>query len=342
MHAIQFPHPGEARLISCPEPKPPGPGEALVRTHQMGICGTDLAGYLGKMPFFSYPRIPGHELGVEILAVGPDVNHLRPGDRCSVEPYLNDPASATSQAGKPNCCPGVQVLGVHLDGGLRERWICPARKLHPGNDLNYAQLALVETLAIGKHAVDRGQPLAGETVALIGAGPIGLACLEFLKDLPIHIIVIDRDISRLAFCEEHLGIAETIPATSDEATLALLEEKTAGRLANLVIDATGSAASMSGCFALAGYGGRVVYVGITTADLCFPHAPILHRRELTLLASRNALPADFPEIISRIRAGRIRTAPWITHRFPITEAPEAFARLTRSLAGTVKAMIEVP
>ncbi|HSP41556.1 MAG TPA: alcohol dehydrogenase catalytic domain-containing protein, partial [Luteolibacter sp.] len=179
--AIEFTAPETITLIEVPDETSPGPGEALVRTHRMGICGTDLACYLGRFPFFSYPRVPGHELGLEVLAVGEGVDHVKPGDRCSLEPYVNNPASHVSAKGHPNCCPDVQVIGVHTAGGLRKgAFLVPARKLHPGNDLTYDQLALVETLAIGFHAVQRGDPRPGETVLVIGAGPIGLACLEFL------------------------------------------------------------------------------------------------------------------------------------------------------------------
>jgi alcohol dehydrogenase len=342
MQAIQFTEPGRIALLDWPDASAPGPGEALVRTHRMGICGSDLSGYLGKMPFFSYPRIPGHELGLEVLATGEGVTHLRPGDRCSLEPYVNDPSTATSRKGASNCCPGVQVLGVHADGGLRQSsWIVPARKLHPGNDLSYDQLALVETLAIGRHAVQRGNPQAGDTVLVIGAGPIGLACLEFLKLIDLRVIVLDRVQSRLDFINSHIPSVVTRIATDLEADLEGVREATGGQLADVVIDATGSAASMSQCFDFAAFTGRVVYVGITTGSLSFPHAPLFHRRELTLLASRNALPADFPEIIRLIGAGGIRTDPWITHRLAFDEVPARFEAFTDPSLGAIKAVISV-
>jgi len=293
MKAIQFTEPKSIALIDLPEPPLPGPGEALVRTHRMGICGTDLSGYLGKMPFFSYPRIPGHELGLEVLAVGEGVTNVVVGDKCSLEPYVNDPGSATSRKGHSNCCPGVKVLGVHTDGGLRGEWICPARKLHAGNQLSYDQLALVETLAIGCHAVVRADPQPGQTVLVIGAGPIGLACLEFLRMHGIGIIVMDVAQSRLQFCRDKLGIRHTVVFKPDGSHLAELEKLTGGELCDVVIDATGNTRSMSSCLEYAAFTGRVVYVGITTENLSFPHAPVLHRRELTLLASRNALPGGF-------------------------------------------------
>lgn len=342
MQAIHFTQPKQITLTDCPDAPTPGPGEALVRTHRMGVCGTDLSGYLGKMPFFSYPRIPGHELGLEVLAVGPGVTHLTPGDRCSLEPYINDPATPTSQKGSSNCCPGVQVLGVHTDGGLRtSAWTVPARKLHPGNHLTYDQLALVETLAIGKHAVHRGNPQPGETALVIGAGPIGLACLEFLKLLDLHVIVLDRVQSRLDFIKHHIPSVTTLPATDPQEDIQRILEATDGRLADLIIDATGSAASMSHCFEFAAFTGRIVYVGITTGTLSFPHAPVFHRRELTLLASRNALPHDFPEIIRLIGDGKILTDPWITHRIPFQEVPTRFESLTDPTLGAIKAIISL-
>jgi 2-desacetyl-2-hydroxyethyl bacteriochlorophyllide A dehydrogenase len=341
--AIEFTNPKEINVIDIPDAGAPGPGEAVVRTHRMGICGTDLSCYLGKFPFFAYPRTPGHELGLEVVAVGEDVTNVKPGDKCSLEPYVNNPESRTSQKGSSNCCPGVAVIGVHGDGGLRKgTFTVPARKLHPGNDLTYDQLALVETLAIGYHAVQRGNPQAGETVLVIGAGPIGLACLEFLKLMDgVNVVVMDMVQSRLDFCKDKLGIDQGIQFNPDGSHLAKLEELTTGNLADVVIDATGSPKSMSTCFDYAAFTGRVVYVGITTENLDFPHAAVFHRREITLLASRNALPDDFTNIINIIRDGKINTDVWITHRLTIDEVPTGFDKFTDPSLGAIKAIIEV-
>ena len=342
MQAIQFTAPKEIKIIDLPEPTSPGPGEALVRTHRMGICGTDLSCYLGKFPFFAFPRTPGHELGLEVVAVAEDVFNVKVGDKCSLEPYVNDADSVTSQSGSPNCCPGVQVIGVHNNGGLRKGvFAVPARKLHPGNDLTYDQLALVETLAIGYHAVQRGNPQPGETVLVIGAGPIGLACLEFLKLMDVKTVVMDMVQSRLDFCKQNLGIKHTIQFKPDDSHLSELDQLTGGQLANVVIDATGNPRSMSTCFSYAAFTGRVVYVGITTADLTFPHATVFHRRELTLLASRNAMPADFGKIIQLIREGKIDTDLWITHRITFDQVPTEFDQFTDPSLGAIKAIIEV-
>ena len=203
MKAILLERPGQFNTISIAEPANPAAGEALVRVHRIGICGTDIAGYLGKMPFYSYPRIPGHELGVEVLQVGAGVTNVRLGDQCSVEPYMNCQTCFACRKGATNCCENLQVLGVHTDGGMRPQFIVPARKLHASTKLTLDQLALVETLAIGCHAVNRGNPVAGEHVLVIGAGPIGLSALEFVRLTGATITVLDLNQQRLEFCQKN-------------------------------------------------------------------------------------------------------------------------------------------
>src|SRR5476651_367917 len=191
MKAIQLEKPQHFRLIDVPEPTPPGPGEAIVRVHRVGICGTDFSGYLGKMPFFSYPRIPGHELGVEVVSVGDGVTNVKPGDHCAVEPYINCQRCYSCARGHTNCCENHQTLGVHCDGGLRPLFTVPARKLHISRKLSFEQLALIETLAVGYHAVQRSALQADESCLIVGAGPIGLAALEFARLTGAKIIVAD-------------------------------------------------------------------------------------------------------------------------------------------------------
>jgi 2-desacetyl-2-hydroxyethyl bacteriochlorophyllide A dehydrogenase len=338
MKAIQLEKPEHFIQIDLPEPERPGPGEALVRVQRIGICGTDISGYLGKMPFFSYPRIPGHELGVEVLEVGEGVAHVRSGDRCSVEPYINCQNCFSCQKGRSNCCENLQVLGVHTDGGMRPRFVLPARKLHPSRDLSLDQLALVETLAIGCHAVNRGNPQPGETVLVIGAGPIGLSTLEFVKLSGARSIVLDLNEKRLEFCKSKMGADEIVTANGSEGER--LHELTGGNLPAVVIDATGSNKSMGNALQFVGFTGRLVFVGITSAEISFGH-PLMHRRELTLLASRNALPPDFTRIIQLIEAGKIDTRPWITHRTGFDELISCFPSYTKPETGVIKALVEL-
>ena len=338
MKALSLEAPKQWKRIEIEGPKKPGPGEAVVRVHRVGVCGTDISGYLGKMPFFSYPRIPGHELGVEVVGVGADVTNVKPGDRCSVEPYINDPNSYASKRGKPNCCEKLEVLGVHRDGGLRPQFIVPARKLHVSKKLAFDQLALVETLAIGCHATNRAAPQPDESTLIIGAGPIGLATLEFVKLTGSQIIVLDTNEVRLDFCKRVMGVQQTIKL-SDKVEKDL-RDVTDGHLPDVVIDATGNNVSMSNAFSLIAQGGRLIFVGITTDEVRFRH-PIFHKPEGTLLCSRNALPEDFTRIIQLIEDGRIDTRPWITHRAAFDEVIDVFPSYTKPETGVIKAIIEV-
>jgi alcohol dehydrogenase len=295
------------------------------------------------MPFFSYPRIPGHELGVEVVAVGSGVENVQPGDRCCVEPYINCQSCHSCLRGLTNCCEHHQTLGVHCDGGLRPLFTLPARKLHPSPRLTHVQNALVETLAIGCHAIDRAAPKPGETVLIIGAGPIGLAVLEFAKLSGVRVIVMDMQPQRLAFVRDSMGVSDTLVASGDAAVdEEAVRGLTEGRCCEVVVDATGSQVSMSQALHLCSFGGRLVYVGITQQELSFPHAPVMHRRELSLLASRNALSRDLSRIIQLIESGAINTRPWITHRIPFADTIQAFPGLLAPGSGVLKAVIEMP
>ncbi|HCN28298.1 MAG TPA: L-iditol 2-dehydrogenase [Verrucomicrobiales bacterium] len=328
MRALTLAGKEDFEWTTLPEPAAPGPGQALVAIRAIGICGTDISGWRGRMPFITCPRILGHELGVEVLATGEDVAHLRAGDRCSVEPYLECGACHSCSRGKTNCCESLEVLGVHCDGGMRERMILPARKLHSCGGLHFEQLALVETLAIGCHAVDRAALEPEDDVLIVGAGPIGLSVLEFARMAAKRITVFELSAARREFVARHYPGTHVVDSLPDEP------------VAQVVFDATGSAVSMTRAFRHARFTGRVVYVGITPDPVPLDD-PLLHRRELTLLASRNAVSADFPRILRLIQEGRIRTGPWITHRAPLEELPEKMREWTQPEAAVVKAVVAV-
>lgn len=314
--------------IDVPEPSAPAAGEVLVAVHAIGICGTDVSGYLGKMPFIEFPRVLGHELGVEVLAVGAGVTQVAVGDRCSVEPYLNCGLCHACRQGRTNCCMTLEVLGVHRDGGMCERLILPASKLHRSARLNFEQLALVETLAIGCHAVERGAVLKSDDVLIIGAGPIGLSVLEFARLATRRVAVLETNEDRRDFVKAHYPGVIVLQHIPPEC------------FAQVVFDATGHAGSMSQTLNYAKFTGRIVFVGITKEPFALDD-PLLHRRELTLLASRNALSADFPRIIGLIESGQIDTRPWISHRTDFNHLPESFPEWVRPGSGVIKAVVSV-
>ncbi len=337
MLTIVLEKPGQFAAVERPE-SPAAPGTALVRVHRIGVCGTDLHAYAGKQPFFTYPRVLGHELGVEVIDPGDEPNSLRAGDRCSVEPYLNCGTCIACRRGKPNCCTGLQVLGVHADGGMRPQFRVPARKLHKSSKLDYDQLALVETLGIGAHAVERAAPTKDDFVLVIGAGPIGLSVIQFAKVTGATLAVMDVSDTRLEFCRQQLGVQHTLKpgATAVEE----LKKIGGGDLPTCVIDATGNPASMNGCFDLPAHGGRIVFVGLFQGDVTF-NDPNFHRRELTVMGSRNALPGTFRQVIRLVEDGHVDTRPWITHRFKLAETPTVFPRDIAGNPAVLKAMIEV-
>ena len=313
MRAIQISEIKTLKPIEIDAPNAPGPGQALVKTHRMGVCGTDISCYLGKFPFFDFPRIPGHELGVEVLQVGDSVENVSVGDRCSVEPYMNCGQCYPCRRGATNCCQNLKVIGVMMDGGLCESFLVRADKLHPSTRLNYDQLALVETLAIGCHANDRGNPRPGDHALIIGAGPIGLATLEFTKLTGAVMSVMDMNPERLNFVAENYGVKNTVEFKGDGSEIDRMREVTNGDMYQVIVDATGNKHSMAGALKYLAPTGSLVYVGITTEEISFTH-PTMHKPEASIVASRNALPPDFTRIIQLIEQGTINTDPWITHR----------------------------
>lgn len=338
MRSVILNEPGKLALHDAPEPSGPDPGEALIRVHRIGLCGTDYHAFHGRQPFFSYPRILGHELGIEVIAVGNEVTNVAVGDHCSLEPYIHCGTCRACRKGATNCCANIQVIGVHADGGMRERLVVPASKLHPSKTLSYDALALVETLAIGSHAIDRATVKTGETVVVIGAGPIGLSAIQFALLRGAHVIVIDRAVARLESCRHLYPAIATLDPSLPFAEQ--LSELTDGDLAGVVIDATGNLSSMGASLEYVGSTGRLVYVGLAQGEVSF-NDPLFHRREITLLASRNALARNFTEIIDDMEKGNIDPLAWITHRCTLAEVPEKLPAWSEPSAGVIKAVVSL-
>jgi threonine dehydrogenase-like Zn-dependent dehydrogenase len=291
-----------------------GPGQALVRVQRIGICGTDLHAYAGRQPFFTYPRVLGHELAVTVESVPVGDTRVRTGDLCAVRPFLNDPESHASLRGRPNCCESLKVLGVHIDGGMGDLLAVETRFLHPVPDLEEDAASLIEPLSIGCHAVGRGRPTPEDRTLVIGAGPTGAP-----------LTIVDLSETRRASAAAIVPGATVIDALPADARF------------DCVFDATGSAASMMRAFDFVASGGRLVFVGLTLEPITFNDVE-LHRRELTVLASRNATPADFERVIAAVRGGHVDPRAWITHRLSLDELPERFDAV-RADPGLIKGVV---
>ncbi len=339
MKTITLERPGTFAFSDTAAPDAPRPGEALVRVRRVGVCGTDFHAYRGKQPFFTFPRILGHELGVEVVEVNDPSSTLKAGDRCCIEPYLNCGKCVACRRGRTNCCTTLKCLGVHTDGGMREIIRIPTRKLHKSETLTLDQLALVETLGIGAHAVNRAKLEAGETVLVIGAGPIGLSVMQFAQLAKVKLIVMDVSASRLEFCKKQCKIDMAIQAGSIDKAFDELKAATNGDLPTAVFDATGNVNSMMNAFRCTAHSGRLIFVGLVLGDVTFSD-PDFHRRELTLLATRNSTAADFQRVIGLIESGEVDTTPWITHRSTVDAMIGQFDTWLKPESGCIKALVE--
>jgi 2-desacetyl-2-hydroxyethyl bacteriochlorophyllide A dehydrogenase len=319
--AIVLREPRHFEIVEVPEPARAGANEVQVRVRSIGICGTDLHAYTGTQPFFNYPRILGHELALEVVEIGATTleHDLKIGDVCCVRPYMNCGTCGACQRGFENACTNLQTLGVHRDGGMREYINVPIDKIHKSSVLVDEELALVEMLSIGCHAVRRANIRQGEWVMVVGVGPIGLGVAQFAHLAGGRVIAMDVSDSRLAFARQQKAITHCVDAKQD--VVAQLKAIIPDVLPTLVMDATGNAQSMMKSFNYPAHGGRLVFVGLFQGEVTF-NDPEFHRRELTLLASRNATAQDFEQVIAALESRQIDVKPWITH----SASPEAMVR----------------
>lgn len=338
MQTIILEEPGRFSLKNTAPPGAPAANQAKVRVHRVGVCGTDLHAFQGKQPFFSYPRILGHELGVEVLAVGHDVTEIEVGDKCCVLPYLHCGTCVACRMGKTNCCSRLEVLGVHIDGGMREEILLPADKLLKSTVLTFEQLALVETLSIGAHAVERAQIQAGETVLVVGAGPIGLSVIQFALLVGARTVLLELSPLRRAFCASRFELVGALD--SPDTALKHLEDLFNGELPTAVFDATGNQQSMNQSFQYVSNGGRLILVGITQGEVSF-RGPEFHRRELTILSTRNARKPDLLRVMKYMEDGLIDSRPWITHVSQPDEMVVVFPSWLDPNSGVVKAVVDL-
>lgn len=314
-------------------------GKSIIKIKRVGICGTDLHAFEGTQPFFSYPRILGHELSGDLIEFD-GAPGFKIGEKVTIIPYFNCGDCIACRSGKPNCCSKINVCGVHVDGGMVEYLAVPSSSLVHGQGLSYDALALVEPLAIGAHGVRRANVQEGEYVLVVGAGPIGLGTMEFARLAGGKVIALDINDSRLEMCQKLLQIDHLINPNSSGA-LKELKRITAGDMPSVVIDATGSQKAINSGFQYLAHGGRYVLIGLQKGDVTFSH-PEFHKREATLLSSRNATRQDFELVISSIKNGAINPTTYITHRVLFDQVKDEFENwLNPAVGGLIKAMIEV-
>ena len=337
MQVILCEQPGTLRLVERPIPVP-DQDDVVVRIRRIGVCGTDLHIFTGDQPYLSYPRVMGHELAGTVESA-PEDSGLLQSDVVFIVPYLTCGTCHACIHGKTNCCSRIQVLGVHCDGGMAEFLSVPKRFVHKAEGITLDQAAMIEFLAIGAHAVRRAQPVPGQQILVVGAGPIGLAVAIFAIEAGASVVMLDPRADRLAFSAAHLAVAATVQVGPDDE--ARLSSLSGGNGFDVVFDATGNAKAMERGFAFVAHGGTYVLVSIVAGEIRF-FDPEFHKRETSLLGSRNATIEDFAHVMASMRAGTIPTRALCTHRMNFQDVPGSFRELLDPGGGVVKALIEIP
>ncbi len=334
MDAVVCAAPGKLEVQQRPIPRR-ADDEVLIRVRRVGVCGTDMHIFRGTQPYLSYPRIMGHELAGEVVEAPAD-SRLKAGDPVYVVPYMSCGRCAACAKGKTNCCMNIQVLGVHRDGGLVQFLSVPQRFVFSAAGITLEQAAMIEFLAIGAHAVRRAGLQPQQRVLVSGAGPIGIACALFATLAGTQVTVLDTREDRLAFCRDRIGVHQALSAKEvGEAELAALTD---GNLFDVVFDATGNSSAMEAGFKYIAHGGTYVLVSVVSANITFSD-PDFHRREATLMGSRNATSQDFEFVLDAIRAGRVPTDALNTHAATLSEVPAVLPQWMNPEAGVIKAIV---
>ncbi|MFB5664293.1 zinc-binding alcohol dehydrogenase family protein [Alteribacillus sp. HJP-4] len=336
MKTIVCQKPNQFEMIETDKPAAQS-GEVLVEIKRIGICGTDLHAYKGNQPFFQYPRVLGHELSGVVLDPNND-NDLRKGDRVSIIPYVACGKCPACRKGKTNCCEQLEVIGVHRDGGMSEIISVPAGNIIKTNDISLEEAALLEPLSIGAHAVERGQLEEDQSVLVIGGGPIGLGVIAFAKQNGNKVIALDINEERLRFCKTWGGADETVAISNN--TMENIKEVNHGELPEIVFDATGNKQSMMNAFDYVSHGGKLIYVGLVKENITF-FDPDFHKKELTLMGSRNARKEDFRRVKQAIASKDLVLEPYITHKTSFAQLIDDYESWYDPAENVIKAMVTV-
>ena len=337
MKAIVCEQPGKLLMREVDPPRTK-PGEALVRIRRVGICGTDIHAFKGEQPYFTYPKILGHELGGEIAEIGKNSYGLKNGDPVVIIPYVECGQCIACRQGKTNCCTRLNLFGVHWDGGMQEYLSVPADHLIRTEKLGFDQMAMVECLGIGAHAVRRAQIHEGETALVIGAGPIGMGVMQFAKEAGAKVIALDIVKDRLELCRDRFKVDYIVDGRGD--AIKKIESITNGDYPLVVFDATGNAKSMMNAINFLAHGGRLILVSLVLDHIAF-YDPDFHRRETTLLGSRNATREDMEHVVRSIETGKVDASSFITHRAPFDQMISVFESWLKRETGVIKAVVEL-
>jgi threonine dehydrogenase-like Zn-dependent dehydrogenase len=318
----------------------PARGEVLLRIRRLGFCGSDLATFRGGNPLVTYPRIPGHEIAAVIEAVTPDVPaEFSVGQAVTVMPYTTCGKCSSCRQKRFNACRHNQTLGVQQDGAFTDLIVAKWEKLVPSAGLGLRELALVEPLAVGFHAVSRGRVAASDTVLVFGCGMIGLGAISAAGlHRGANVIAVDIEDSKLAVAKK-AGAAHVINSRTEnlhERLLALTD----GHGPDLAIEAVGNPATFVAAVDEVCFAGRVVYIGYAKAPVSY-ETKYFVMKELDILGSRNSTPEDFRDVVAMLTSGRYPIEETVTRTVPFAEAGQALADWSANPGAITKIHVEV-
>ena len=315
-------HPGRIAVETAEVPAP-GPGEALVRTLAVGVCGSDLHAAHGRHPFVSLPYRPGHEVVGIVAAVDASVGAFALGERVIVEPYLPCWTCKMCTSGRENLCENLQFFGCgYPQGGMADYFTLAANRLHSVPDLlDDHTAALIEPLSTPVHAVRLAGDVAGRSVAVLGAGTIGLFTLAVLRAHGVGTVVVTDPNPGKRSRALGLGADAAIDARGPDVTGEV--RGVLGGSADIVFDCVAIQSSLDQAIAMADKGGTVVVVGVPAAAVTVP-LPIIQDHQIRIQGSATYLPVDYAESASLLSQGTVRKADFVTATRPLEAVAEAF------------------
>ncbi len=333
---IYISEPGKIDILEKEIPKLKK-GEALLKIKYCGICGSDIACYMGNQPFATYPRVPGHEFSAELVDVALDDFPIKKGALVTANPYFCLGKCYPCENGKVNCCENNQTMGVQRDGAFAEYIKIPAGRVVDGKNLSPVSLALVEPFSIGYHAIKRGKVEKGNNVLVYGAGPIGIFAAVAARMRGAAAYITDILTPRLSIARL-MGIDAAING-KEEDVRARVMEFTKSNGADVCVEAAGLPATFLSCIENVCFGGKVILIGNGKNETTFNHSVLL-KKELDVYGSRNSLH-DFEPIIGMISKGKVSIDDIITHIYDIGSAKEAFMALTQNDGSMAKVLIQL-
>lgn len=332
--AVEEPH---VIAVRADHQTAPGPGEVMVRVKRAGICGSDVHILEGSNPFARYPRIIGHEMAGVVEAVGAGVSSVDPGDAVVIDPVISCGTCHACRIGRSNVCAGLEVLGVHRDGGFRTFVTVPAQNaIRVSPDLPIGVAALAEPFSIAANVLALTGCDETDSVLVYGAGPIGLTVLQVAKLKGARCIVADLDGERL---ETALTFgADQVILSKPGAVPAAVAGETDGLGPTVVIDAAGVPSLLAEALQLISPAGRVGLLGFSTQPVEVVQKDIVSK-EVAIYGSRLNRKL-LPQVVAWLENGDLRPEAMIRNIFAAQDAKAAFAMIRNDPSSTIKVQLE--